>query len=162
MRLTAIRHYIPRRIVSRDETLDLFRHYSRDYYQTDAALDDVLHVINKLLVHSQFRQCTVRGEGEPFYVNLLHITRRMVAELGIPPNEIGTVIYCGIGRGYMEPATACRMAAHLGLQKAEFFDVLDACNGWSRTARVAESLLRNEVSRHILVLSLEFGRSPLL
>ena len=162
MRLTATKHYIPKRVVTRDEAVDLFRHYSRPYYPSESALQDVLHVVDKLLVHSQFRQCTVRSNGEPFYRNFIDMARAMIADSGVDPRDIGTVIYCGISRGYMEPATACQMAAHLGLKKAEFFDIIDACNGWSRAARVAESLLRRGASRHILVLSLEFGRSPLL
>jgi 3-oxoacyl-[acyl-carrier-protein] synthase III len=162
MKLTAIKHYVPRRVVSKDETMDLFRHYSRPYYADEQALEEVVRIVDKLLSHSQFRQCTVRGQNEPFYKNFIEMAREMIAQSGVDPKEIDTVIYCGISRGYMEPSTGCQMAAHLGLKKAEFFDILDACNGWSRAARVSESLLRTGASRNVLVLSLEFGRSPLL
>jgi 3-oxoacyl-[acyl-carrier-protein] synthase III len=162
MRLTAIKHYVPRRVVSKDETVELFRHYSRPYHPTEDALDATVRVVDKLLTHAQFSQCTVRADGEPFYANFIEMARAMMGGSGVDPKDIGTVIYCGIGRGYLEPATACQMAAHLGLTHAEFFDVLDACNGWSRTARVADALLRTGAARHILVLSLDFGRSPML
>jgi 3-oxoacyl-[acyl-carrier-protein] synthase III len=162
MRLTALEHYIPQRVVCRDEAVDLFRHYSRPYHASEDALEEMVRIVDKLLVHSQFRQCTVRGKGEPFYRNFLDMVQKMIDASGVDRKDIGTVIYCGIARGYMEPATACQMAAHLGLKKAEFFDVIDACNGWSRSARIVESLLRGGASRHVLVLSLEFGRSPLL
>ena len=161
MRLTAIKHYVPGRVVSRDETVDLFRHYSRPYHPDPQAFEDLIKIVEKLLVHAQFRQCTVRSHGEPFYKNFVEMTRRMIAESGVELNDIGTVIYCGVSRGYMEPSTACALAAHLGLKKAEFFDVLDACNGWSQTAKIVDCLLKNGPGKHILVLSLEFARSPI-
>jgi 3-oxoacyl-[acyl-carrier-protein] synthase III len=159
MRLTATRHYIPKRIVTRAETVDLFRHYSRPFYNDEGALFEIVRIIEKLLVHSRFKQITARAEGEPYYRNFIDMTRSMIESSGVKPSEIGTVVYCGVGRGYLEPATACQMASHLGLRKVEFFDVIDACNGWSRAARVVDGLLRRGASEHILVLSLEFSRS---
>jgi 3-oxoacyl-[acyl-carrier-protein] synthase III len=162
MRLTAIEHYAPQRKVTRAETVDLFRHYSRSYHPDPAALEEVCQIADKLLDRAKFQQCMVRAEGEPFYRNFIDMTKAMIDKSGVDPKEIGAVVYCGVGRGYREPATAHQMSAHLGLKKAEPWDILDACNGWSRTARVVESLLRNNAYKHALVLSLEFNRSPLL
>jgi 3-oxoacyl-[acyl-carrier-protein] synthase III len=160
MRLTATRHYIPKRVVTRAETIDLFRHYSRPFYRDEDEFEDVIRVIEKLFALSRFKQITARAAGEPYYRNFIEMTRAMIADSGVDPSEIGTIVYCGVGRGYLEPATACQMGSHLGLRKVEFFDVVDACNGWSRAARVVDGLLRRGASKHILVLSLEFCRSP--
>lgn len=162
MRLTAIDHYLPTRVVTLEESLDLVRYYSRPYHSDPEKLEEVVRVAQKLLERAQFSQCVTRSEGEPFYRNFIEMSRRLIDNSGVDPAEIGTVIYCGVGRGYREPATAHQMAAHLKLKKAECMDIIDACNGWSRTARVTESLLRNNAAKHILVLSLEFNRSPSL
>ncbi len=162
MRLTAIDHYLPTRVVTLEESLDLIRYYSRPYHSDPEKLEEVVRIAQKLLERAQFSQCVTRSEGEPFYRNFIEMSRRLIDNSGVDPAEIGTVIYCGVGRGYREPATAHQMAAHLKLKKAECMDIIDACNGWSRTARVTESLLRNNAAKHILVLSLEFNRSPSL
>lgn len=141
--------------------MDLFRHFTKAYFPAEKDLAGVVEIIGKLLDRSLFEQVAVRGEDEPFYANYLDMTRRMIAESGVPPQEIDTVIYCGVGRGYREPATAYQMASRLGLKKAECFDIIDACNGWGHTSRITESLLKTGHARHVLVLSLEFNRSPL-
>lgn len=162
MRLTAIDHYVPTRVVSKAESLELFRHYSRPHHASDQALEEIVTVAGKLLDRAQFTQCVVRSEGEPFYRNFIEMARRLIADSGVAPADIDHVIYCGVGRGYREPATAHQMSAHLGLKKAECFDIIDACNGWSRTAKVCHSLLKSGAAKNILVLNLEFNRSPLL
>lgn len=160
MRLTAIDRYISQRIVGREETLDLFRHYSKPYYPDEKSLMGVVEIVGKLMDRALFEQVTVRAENEPFYANYLDMTRRMIAESGVQPKDIDLVIYCGVGRGYREPATAYQMASRLGLKKAECFDIIDACNGWGHTTRIVERLLRTGYANNVLILSLEFNRSP--
>ena len=90
--------------------MDLFRHFTKAYFPAEKDLAGVVEIIGKLLDRSLFEQVAVRGENEPFYANYLDMTRRMIAESGVPPQDIDTVIYCGVGRGYREPATAYQMA----------------------------------------------------
>ncbi len=159
MRLVDVRHYRPERVVTKEETVDLFRHYSKPYFPDEGMLNEVVRITDKLLTHAQFKQALVRGPEEPYYKNFIEMTRKMIKDSGINPKDIGAVAYCGVTKGYLEPATACQMAAHLGLHHVEFFDIGDACNGWSRTSRIVDGLLRRGGYKSILVLSLEFGRS---
>lgn len=49
---------------------------------------------------------------------------------GVKPDDVGTLIYAGVCREQFEPATACRVAASLGIGgKTEIFDVSNACLG---------------------------------
>lgn len=160
MRLVDVQHYVSERTVSKEETVDLFKHYSRPYYKDEGMLNEVVRLTDKLLTHAQFKQAMVRGQNETWYQNFLEMTRKMIADSGIDKRDIGAVAYCGVGKGYLEPATACQMAAQLGLHDVEFFDISDACNGWSRTSRIVDGLLHRGHYKSILVLSLEFNRSP--
>jgi 3-oxoacyl-[acyl-carrier-protein] synthase-3 len=48
----------------------------------------------------------------------------------IAPEEIGVLIYAGVCREQFEPATACRVAANLGIGgNAAIFDISNACLG---------------------------------
>ncbi|NJD91210.1 MAG: 3-oxoacyl-ACP synthase III [Geobacter sp.] len=49
---------------------------------------------------------------------------------GVRPEDIGVLIYTGVCREQFEPATACRVAANLGIGgNAAIFDISNACLG---------------------------------
>lgn len=56
--------------------------------------------------------------------------RKAIAASGIDPREIGMLIYGGVCRDNLEPATACAVCDGLGLPpSAQVFDVSNACLG---------------------------------
>ncbi|MBN2561108.1 MAG: 3-oxoacyl-ACP synthase III [Phycisphaerae bacterium] len=56
--------------------------------------------------------------------------RKALATSGIAPADIGTLIYGGVCRDHLEPATACAVADELGLgRNTEIFDLSNACLG---------------------------------
>ncbi len=56
--------------------------------------------------------------------------RLALAESGVPAEELGAVIYAGVCRDNLEPATACAVADALGVNsQALIFDVSNACLG---------------------------------
>jgi 3-oxoacyl-[acyl-carrier-protein] synthase III len=163
MRIAAIEPYIPERVVSFDETMDLFRHYSKYYYSKEEDLERVLLGARKLLDRAGFQRSVARGPEEPFYESYLDVARSAIAKAGLEPKDIHAVIYFGVCKGYREPATAYPMAARLGIHHGDFFDISDACNGFGRSLRWVEPMLRtSDKIKNVLLLSLEFNRSPYL
>lgn len=56
--------------------------------------------------------------------------RKALAKSGVPAGEIGAVLYTGVCRELFEPATACRVAAGLGVRAdALVYDLSNACLG---------------------------------
>ncbi|RJQ87970.1 MAG: 3-oxoacyl-ACP synthase III [Desulfobacteraceae bacterium] len=56
--------------------------------------------------------------------------KKALAATGIQPHEIGMLIYAGVCRENLEPATACAVADRLGIKaEAEIYDVSNACLG---------------------------------
>lgn len=56
--------------------------------------------------------------------------RKALAQSNIAPDEIDVVIYAGVCREQFEPATACRVAALLGIgSDALIYDISNACLG---------------------------------
>ncbi|SNB46802.1 3-oxoacyl-ACP synthase III [Geobacter sp. DSM 9736] len=56
--------------------------------------------------------------------------RSALAESGVPVGEIGALVYAGVCREQFEPATACRVAAGLGISGAcAIYDLSNACLG---------------------------------
>ena len=55
--------------------------------------------------------------------------RQAIATAGMVPEDIDLLIYVGVSRGFLEPATANVFQHEFGFTKATCFDVLDACAG---------------------------------
>ena len=56
-------------------------------------------------------------------------SRDCLAMCNQAPEELDAVIYGGIGRDYLEPATAMEVAGKLGVEQARILDVVGACTG---------------------------------
>jgi len=68
--------------------------------------------------------------GYPLSQGAIAAGRKALDASGIAPAEIGALIYTGVCREQFEPATACRVAAGLGIQgNAAVFDLSNACLG---------------------------------
>ena len=72
-------------------------------------------------------------------------------------HEVDLLIYVGVGRGFIEPATAYVFQDLLGLRNATCFDVLDACASWLRAVHVARAFIEAGSYRNVLVLNAEFN-----
>jgi 3-oxoacyl-[acyl-carrier-protein] synthase III len=56
--------------------------------------------------------------------------RKALARAGVSPKDVGLLIYGGVCRDHLEPATACAVADGLGLSgETEIYDVSNACLG---------------------------------
>ena len=82
--------------------------------------------------------------------------QRALEQAGLTPDAVDLLIYCGIGRAFMEPGNAYIFANQLGI-RCDCFDICDACMGWLRATQVAYDALRAGRYRHVLVVNAEFG-----
>jgi 3-oxoacyl-[acyl-carrier-protein] synthase-3 len=66
----------------------------------------------------------------PLSEGALAAARKALAAAGVEPRQLGVVIYAGVCREHFEPATACRVAAGLGVgPHTAVHDVSNACLG---------------------------------
>lgn len=84
-------------------------------------------------------------------------TERALAASGVAANDVDFVIYAGVARGWLEPATAHAVQAAAGLARATCFDVLDGCASWLRALHVARGFLRAGDYRCGLIVNAECG-----
>lgn len=84
--------------------------------------------------------------------------RAALADSGVPLRHIGALVYCGVHRENLEPATACHVAAALladGLAldgRAALFDVSNACLGMvTGLLTVARQIELGEIEAGIVV-----------
>src|SRR5512136_78964 len=68
--------------------------------------------------------------GYPLSHGAIAAGKKALAAPGVSPADIGTLIYAGVCREQFEPATACRVAAGLGIRgDAAVYDISNACLG---------------------------------
>ena len=78
-----------------------------------------------------------------------------LVEAQMQPAEIDLLIYVGVGRGFIEPATANVFQSALGLVNATAFDVLDACASWMRALQIAQALIGAGTYRTVMIMNAE-------
>ncbi|MDY6830996.1 MAG: 3-oxoacyl-ACP synthase III [Thermodesulfobacteriota bacterium] len=68
--------------------------------------------------------------GEPMYTGALKAGKKALAASCLSPSDIGMIVYCGVCRDNLEPATACAVADGLGLDsRTIIYDISNACLG---------------------------------
>ena len=97
-----------------------------------------------------------RDRGETAMPFIRAATEEALAEAGVAPGKVDLVIYCGVARGFMEPAMAYLICRATGMN-CECFDVLDACMGWVRSLYLAYSLFNSHPYSHIVIINGEFN-----
>jgi len=79
-----------------------------------------------------------------------------LASADMAPEEIDLLIYCGVGRGFLEPANSYFYARARGMRTANCFDVTDACMSWVRAMQIAYFMLSAGAFRNVMVINGEF------
>ena len=154
MRLDSVSLGLPSRQLSNGDVVALIGRESQGTFSGN--LDRTIDKIRFLLNHSGAeRRCWLDGEERP-----LDLIRRAagnaLAAAGCEQDDVDLLVYAGVDRGFLEPANAYFVADALGMGSVQCFDVLDACNGWSRAAQIVEALLCSRAYRRALVINAEF------
>lgn len=154
MRIKAIDLVLPPRLVTNDDVVDLVRFHSRKAFRGD------LRKFGDLaLRHLRGMQADCRFWSDKATKPLQCIAdaaTNAISKSGLTKNDIDIVIYTGVDRGFYEPANAYFLADFLGIRSAECFDIVDACNGWSRALQLCNGLFHAGSHKVALVLNGEF------
>ena len=155
MRFLAIEHELPTRRVTNDEVLENLREQSRPHLD-DGQLDLLVAMTQACFASTGTSVRYHRAEGEEACELARRAGLRALESSGLRPADIDLLLYVGIGRGVVEPASATIYQDLLGLDNATCFDIVDACASWLRALHVAEHFLRAGVYRNIMILNAEF------
>lgn len=156
MRYRAIEYVLPSRVVTNKEVVEQVLNDSRRHLSATER-----DIVSQLLDRTFERVGTSvryrRAEGEQASELGAEAARRALRSAGMEPTEIDLLIYVGVGRGFIEPATANVFQDILGLSNATGFDVLDACASWLRAIHIARAFIDTRRYRNALILNAEFN-----
>jgi 3-oxoacyl-[acyl-carrier-protein] synthase III len=156
VKFLAIEHSFPTREVTNEEVQQRVRessapHLSRSELATVEGLVEACFTSSGTTVRHH------RAPGETPSALAVDAGRRALAAADLDPSDIDLLLYAGIGRGVLEPASATTFQDLLGLRRASAFDVLEACASWVRALQVADAFLRTGRYRNVMIVNAEFG-----
>lgn len=155
MRFLSIEHQLPSRAVTNAEVLTNVRRASAAHL--DPTELDMLEQMTESCFAACGTQVRYHRAGDENATDLaVKAGRRAIASSGLDPLDIDLVMYVGIGRGVLEPASATIYQDLLELRCATAFDVLDACASWVRALHLARIYLQTGTYRNIMIVNAEF------
>ena len=164
MKIASIGLSAPSVRLDNDQLISLLR--SKTDSLSPADCNRYFAFVKKLLLKSGARYRHVRDidAGESAYTHIIDAAQDAINNAQISPSSIDLVIYCGVGRGVIEPANAYYYANELGIRNAQCFDIADACMSWTRSLQLCEMYLELKKIKCALVITGEFHlnlREPL-
>ncbi|WP_195179344.1 3-oxoacyl-ACP synthase III family protein [Mesorhizobium sp. INR15] len=99
----------------------------------------------------------LRAPEETAHDFVVGVANAALRRSGMSPGDIDLLIWVGVGRGFLEPATSVVFQDALHMVNATCFDVLDACASWLRALHVAHAHIRNGDYRNVMILNGEFN-----
>jgi len=155
MRLESVKLALPSRRLSNEDVVALVRQHSERTYVGD--LNEALDKIRFLLQLSgaEFRYWL--GEGETPLGHISRAVNEALTEAHCRREDIELLIYVGVDRGFIEPANAYFVAHALGMDRVHCFDLLDACNSWSRALHLVYALFQAGAYKRAMLINAEFG-----
>lgn len=101
------------------------------------------------------RERRIAGPGESTATLATAAARRALAAAGLSPAELDLIVCGTISPEMTFPATACFIAAALGLNSTPAFDITAACSGFIYTLETAASFVKLGRYRNVLVIGAE-------
>src|SRR4051794_6597473 len=155
MNLEAVTLALPSHRLDNEDILALIRDQSEQ--SLTGSLDLVLRRIRLLLHRSGASYRHWLAPGETALGLIAQSVDQALATAGCSKEQLDVLVYVGVDRGFAEPANAYFVAHALGMDTIQCFDVLDACNGWSRTLQLVYALFQSGLYRRALIIAAEFG-----
>jgi len=156
MRYCAVEYAIPSKEVTNTEIIQEIVARSKNYL-TEKALNLLEFKLDELFKKSVTSVRYHRAKNEKAIQFGIDAGKRALESAGMSSKDIDLLIYVGVGRGYIEPATANVFQERLKLKRATCFDILDACASWLRAIHVAHSFIKSGMYKNIMVLNCEFN-----
>jgi len=155
MKILNISYALPSQEVSNDELIEEIIEKNRKHLP----LEELQRIADRMRQFFKMSGTVTRyhrGIGERALDFGVKAGKAALKKAGVKPEEVDLLIYAGVARGWLEPATANLFQSELGLKSATCFDVMDACASWIRSLAIAKSFLAQKAYKLVMILNCEF------
>ena len=141
-RIAAIGTYLPQQVVSSSELMDEIDSEQR-FGIPNTFIEDLTGI------HS--RRFAADGE-KPSDLAII-AGRQALEKCDLDPKEVDMVLFCGIDRDWIEPATSHRVQRELGCVNATCMDISNACHGFANGMSVGDAMIATGAAENVLVVT---------
>lgn len=141
-RIVSIGSYLPEQIVSSSELLDEVESEKR-FGIPNTFIEELTGIHSRRYAAPEQRPSDLAIEAG----------RAALEKAAMDPQDIGMVLYCGIDRDWIEPATSHRIQRELGCVNATCLDVTNACHGFSNGMSVGDAMIATGAAENVLVVT---------
>jgi 3-oxoacyl-[acyl-carrier-protein] synthase III len=156
MKMLAVKHAVPGKVVTNLDIMAEFTERMEPRVGPDT-LAGMTHTLERTLELVGARTRHHRREHDVALDFGLAAARQALDEAGLEPADVQLLLFVGVGRGFIEPATANVFQTELGCSRATCFDILDACASWLRAVDVVQHYLRGGTYANALIINCEFN-----
>lgn len=144
--------YIPERVITNDDALELLRVNSAGYLSPED-LDTLLDKAGRKLAKAGnvTRYWCRPDEYGPDIARCA--AQRALDDAGIPATDIDLIIYTGMSKAFVEPATGHILRHEIGATRANVIDTQDACTSFVKSMEIADALIRVGKYRTVLIVA---------
>lgn len=123
---------------------------------TNAELTEKVDTTDEWIIErTGIRQRHIAGQGETTATLATEAARAALSAAGIPAGDIGLIVLATTTPDNTFPATATKVQALLGIDDCVAFDVAAVCSGFLYAVNIADSMIKNGVAKHALVIGAE-------
>jgi len=156
MKILSIGYSIPSKGYSNEESINYWLKNLRElsYFKRPMYRKVLLKILER--TGAKYRYARDITKGETAYEHIMNAMNKALEKANLAANDIDLLIYCGVGKGFIEPSNAYMYAKEIGMKSTECFDVVDACMSWTRTMQLCSSFLKCKTYKKIMVVTGEF------
>ncbi len=156
MKIEAVGVRFPSKKVTNDDILQFLEYHSNGVAKP--VLKTYQRIVKGMLkmAGSQVRYIRDMEKPEVASVFIKGAMTDVLERAGRSKDDIDLLIYCGVGKGFLEPANAYFYANAMGME-CSCFDIADACMSWIRSLEIAYEFLKSGRYRTIMIVNGEFN-----
>jgi 3-oxoacyl-[acyl-carrier-protein] synthase III len=156
MKIAALAHRVPSRLMTNADMIEMVDRCNPDLLRPRKAA--FFRAVRALYGRLGARTRYIRDldAGEKAADIILGALDDALIQAGMRPEDVELLIYCGVGRGFLEPANAYFYAQARMMHRANCFDVTDACMSWVRALQIVNLMLGAGTVRNAVVINGEF------
>lgn len=141
-KIASIGTYLPDQVVSSKELLDEIDSESK-FGIPNTWIDDLTGIHSRRFAANEDKPSDLA----------IRAGRQALEKSGLSAKDIGMVLFCGIDRDWIEPATAHRVQRELGCINATCLDISNACHGFANGMSIGDAMIATEAVENVLIVT---------
>ncbi|MCP4133653.1 MAG: hypothetical protein GY754_21980 [bacterium] len=151
-RITGLGIYIPPREISNETVLELLEKNSKHYLDMTGESTGELIKSAKAKIEKAGSKIRYWCEPHQYCTDIaFEASVEALKDANLKAADIDLIIYSGMSRAFVEPATAHVLRYQLGAVNAELFDTQDACTSFMKSIQIADAFIKTGTYKTVLI-----------